>query len=169
MIIVDTDVLSAFAKIGQLDALQALFSVEVLNIPPGVLTEIKISLDAGYADACEIFQRCLRGSIQLVLLTDDEIALKEQLPDNFGEGEAEAIAICQNRNLPLLTNEKRIFQYCQQHGILCFRLPAVLRALWDNGVTKKEGVRKMIDDLMGKDNMKFKTEEIQTIFEKGDD
>jgi len=165
VIFVDTDILSAFAKIGQLDSLHALFSVEVLNIPPGVLTEIKISLDAGYNDAREIFQRYLRGSIQLVLLTDEEVALKEQLPDAFGKGESEAVAICQSRNLPLLTNEKRVFQYCQQHSIMCFRIPAILRALWENRIVTKDKVRKMIDDLMVKDNMGFKKEEIQAIFE----
>jgi len=167
MIIVDTDILSAFAKIGQLDSLYALFSVEVLSIPPGVLTEIEVSFDAGYADAREIFQRFLSGGIQLVLLTDYEVALKEQLPDAFGEGEAEAVAICQSRNLPLLTNEKRVLQYCQQHGITCFRIPAILRALWENGVTTKNEVRKMVDDLMDKDNMGFKKRDIQAIFEEG--
>ena len=47
MILVDTNILSALAKIDRLDLLFELFEVDCLQIVPSVLGEIQVNLEAG--------------------------------------------------------------------------------------------------------------------------
>jgi len=47
MIVVDTDILSALAKIDRLNVLFQVFKVSRIQVVPGVLSEIQVSLQEG--------------------------------------------------------------------------------------------------------------------------
>jgi predicted nucleic acid-binding protein len=51
-------------------------------------------------------------------------------PQRLNAGECEAIAICQERHIPLLTNDRRAVRYCQANGINVVDLPTILRLFW---------------------------------------
>lgn len=77
-------------------------------------------------------------------LTDDERALAAALPQGLNAGEGEAIALCQQRRLPLLSNDRRAVRYCQMNGIEAVDLPTILRLLWTRQVAPRTVVEQVI-------------------------
>jgi len=155
VILLDTDVLSAFAKIGKIDLLYQLFSTSVLYISPSVLEEVKVSYDKKYPFAMEIFQLIEKGRIKVVVLKEKEIYEKERLPIWFGEGEKESIILCLNRGGVLLSNEKKVKKFCEGRKIVCLRTPGLLKALIDEGIIEVKEAKRIIENLKNKDKMEF--------------
>jgi predicted nucleic acid-binding protein len=141
MILLDNDILSTFAKIKKLDILRILFAQDVLYITSGVLEEVQISLEEGYSYPKYIFDEIVNGKIKILYLKRIELIEKENLPETFGKGEKESIAICKHRNSILLSNEKKVATFCSSQGITAFRLPDILRALWVEKVLSKDKVK----------------------------
>ncbi len=113
MILADTDVLSAFAKIGSVHLLFELFQTSVLAVTEGVFKEIQRSAEAGHLFAKALTGMVDEGKIQIVQLTMEERTEAQALPSSLGTGERESIAILKNRSGILLSNESRVRHYCQ--------------------------------------------------------
>lgn len=77
-------------------------------------------------------------------LTPEETFKKTRLPESFGPGELEAVALCIRRNAILLSNDKRVRNYCQTHGIEVYDLVLLLRALWKEEVVSRGRVQKIV-------------------------
>lgn len=164
MILVDTDVLSALAKVDRLPLLFVLFQISRFTITPGVLAELTRSLAMGRQYAEEVFVLIGDGRIQVVSLTLEETTFRDMLPDTLGAGEGESIAVAKERKGMVISNESRVAHYCHQLEILCVRLPDILRALWVERVVSKQEVQTMIGNLQVKDRMQFKQETLDAIF-----
>lgn len=164
MIVADTDVLSAFAKVGAVQLLFDLFRADNLTITEGVYKEIQYSADTGRVFAKELTSMVDAGKIQVIHLTAEEKTETHTLPDTLGAGERESIIALRRRLGILLSNESRVKHYCKQFGITCVRIPDILRALWREGVIPKEGVMRLISDLENKDRMRFTERTLQAIF-----
>ncbi|GBC95750.1 hypothetical protein HRbin16_01544 [bacterium HR16] len=164
MIVADTDVLSAFAKVGAIQLLFDLFRTDNLTITEGVYKEIQYSADAGHAFAKELTSMVDAGKIRVVHLTAEEKKETYTLPDTLGAGERESIVALRRRSGMLLSNESRVKHYCGQFGITCVRIPDILRALWQEGLVSKEEVMRLISDLKDKDRMRFTERTLQAIF-----
>ncbi len=82
------------------------------------------------------------GRLRIVPLSADEIAAKPDLPASFGAGDSDCVIVAQRRNVPLLTNDRRVRNFCREHGITVFDLPQLMRALWENGVMSRNPVRR---------------------------
>ena len=65
MLILDTDIASAFAKSGHFDAMVKLFGS--IGITPGVYEELSVPLEYGYEYPEEIFEKA-----KLVTISDEE-------------------------------------------------------------------------------------------------
>lgn len=93
MLILDTDIASAFAKSGHFDAMVKLF--ESIGITPGVYEELSVPLEYGYEYPKEIFEKA-----KLVTISDEEqrgyLRLKRRLA-RIGKGERESIIVCLKR------------------------------------------------------------------------
>lgn len=163
MIYIDTDILSAFAKIKKLQLICNLFSHN-LHVSPSILNEIKISLDVGYQFAKEIFSFIEEGNLKISVLTEAESKEKANLPEQFGEGEKEILALCIIRGGVILSNERRVAEFCRAKNIHCHRIPAILRALWELKVCNINEVRTMVDELKAKDRMGFTQKALEEIF-----
>lgn len=87
MILVDTDILSALAKIDRLDLLFELFEVDCLQIVPSVLGEIQVNLQEGRLFAQKVLDLISQGKLEVVVLTDGERDPGKSLPNRFGAGE----------------------------------------------------------------------------------
>ena len=99
------------------------------------------------------------GRMQIVPLTSDEIAAKPNLPASFGAGDSDCVIIAQRRKLALLTNDRRVRNFCREHGITAFDLPQLLRALWENGVLSRNRMRRLVDEMEAAENMVIRNKE----------
>lgn len=94
-IIIDTDIASAFAKIGRLNLLKDLFSKHLVFITPRIFEELSVPLEYGYKFPLDIFD-----SFDVLNPTVEENeAYREMIVINrvLGKGELEAISICKSR------------------------------------------------------------------------
>jgi predicted nucleic acid-binding protein len=164
MILVDTDVISALAKVDGLSLLFPLFKRSTLSITPGVMAELSHSLTMGRPYAEMVFDYIGDGRLQVLTLTSEEITLRDALPYTLGAGERESIAVAKERAGLVVSNESRVAHHCRQLGIPCIRLPDILRALWTESVVSRQDVQAMIEDLQVKDRMQFKQETLDAIF-----
>lgn len=98
MILVDTDILSALAKVDRLSLLPALFPEQEMCVTPGVLAELEHSRARGRVYAQTLFAAVGRGEIHGVGLTPAERSLCSSLPSNLGIGERESIAVAKERD-----------------------------------------------------------------------
>lgn len=165
MILADTDMLSAMAKVTRLPLIFSLLRTTELNITPGVFGELKHSFDRGRPYAQDVFALIQTSQIRRINLTPSEIAFRDTLPATLGAGERESIAVSKERGGIILSNESRVAHYCRQYGIPCLRLPDLLRALWVEGIVSKQEVIDIISDLQVKDRMQFKQSVLDTIFD----
>lgn len=147
MIIADTNILSTFARIGQLDLLFAVAETEVLYLPPAVVKEIEIGLRRGRDFLQPIVDGLTGGGFQPLDLTAEEINLANTLPSSLNSGERECIALCAKRSGKLLTNDKRARNYCQTNRIPCLDLKLILRRLWQANHSTKSEVRNLIAEI----------------------
>ena len=163
MILADTDILSALAKITRLPLLFSLLQTTSLQMAPGVFTELAHSLNLRRRYAEDILSLVSTGQIQVIPLTEEEATFRDTLPRTLGAGERESIAIVKERGGMVLSNESRVAHCCQQYQIPCLRLPAILRALWVESVVAKQEVQDIIAGLQIKDRMQFKQSTLDAI------
>jgi predicted nucleic acid-binding protein len=130
MIIADTDILSALAKVGRMPILLSLFNTTELYITPAVFSEIEHSFDLGRQYAVDLFGMLNTGQLRIAYLTPEEVSFRDTLPVTLGSGERESIAAARGRSGILLSNESRVANICREHQVDCVRLADILRALW---------------------------------------
>ncbi|ODS34949.1 MAG: hypothetical protein A7316_04780 [Candidatus Altiarchaeales archaeon WOR_SM1_86-2] len=137
----------------------ATFQDENIAIVPAVYEELTDGVNKGYQTLARVLELVDKQAIKILPLTEDEITAKARLPASFDEGEREAIVVAKTRNLQITTNEKQIGNYCREEGILYLNLPDLLRMMWLNEILSKSDVRAMVNEIEGKDNIKFKSTE----------
>ena len=123
MIVLDTNILGTFTRVGALDLLRALFPKDELGVTPAVYSE----LVAGMREGRQFLQTAVKlvesGELALFALTAEEVVHRVQLPGSLNEGEAQSIAVCQSRGAAFLTNDRRAHNYCISENIEVFDLP----------------------------------------------
>lgn len=164
MIVADTDMLSAFAKIGRLPLLRAAVRAGRLHVTPAIRAELQYGADQGWPDSMDVLAGLQDGSLVEVALTPEEQSLAGSLPVPLGAGEREGIALALMRGALLLSNESRVLHFCRLRGADCLRLPDILRALWVRGLATKGDVAAIMDDLRAKDRMAFRQRDVDAIF-----
>ena len=87
MILIDTDILSALAKIARLPLLFALLQTTRLHITPGVFGELMYSFNLKRQYAADVFALIVADQLQLVYLTQEEARFRNTLPATLGAGE----------------------------------------------------------------------------------
>ena len=159
MIVLDTNIIGTFARIGAMHLLLALFPKDEIGITPAVYAE----LVAGVREGRQFLQTAVEltgsGKLKLFALTAEEVVQRVGLPGSLNEGECQSIAVCRSRGAAFLSNDRRARNYCLSEGIEVFDLPDVLRALWKLGVCSKRKVRKLVGDIETKERMVIKHKE----------
>ncbi len=156
MIICDTNILSTFARVGVLKLLFKLFPKQEFFIPKAVYEEIMEAIRHGAAFLHSVLALVDSGQIHLLTLTFEEARDKTTLPQSFGSGELEGVIICARRSSILLTNDKRVRNYCQEHGIEVYDLVLLLRTLWRKKVVSRKVVQKIVNDIERLERLVFK-------------
>ena len=163
-IISDTNILSSLAAANALDRLQRLFARSRLSIPPAVRAELLVAVERGRIYLEVLTTAIVAGEIPVLELTQAEHALVTTLPRKLGLGECQAIALCQQRHLALLSNDRRAVRYCQTNGIDVVDLPTVLRLFWTRQVTTPTEVEQIISRMEQVERLMLSAEQRAAIF-----
>lgn len=97
MVLVDTNILSTFAKIGQLPLLLQLFTQEGIGVVPAVYEEVQEGVSQGYEALQAVIALVQHGQLMLVVPTAEEIVAKSAWPRAFDAGERETLAVATAR------------------------------------------------------------------------
>jgi len=162
MVVIDTDILSMFAKIDAIDTLKKLFKDRIV-MTPRIRDEVSIPLEYGY-----VFPLNVISKIETVTLSPFVLKEYERLSENWtlGRGELEAISYCKSENCIFLTNDRKAQELAKKEGVRVITLQAVLRALWKTGVKTKEETIKILDMIKEADNLYISPESEEEIFKE---
>lgn len=152
MILLDTNVLSTFGKINRLNLLFDIFKEDIC-ISSNVLDEIKNADEQGYSFADKVISLIDEGKIMVISSSQEERQYMVTLPLSFGSGERDSVAIAKKRRGVFVTNEKRLWNFCETEEIDFLTLNNLLKLLWKDKILTKEEVRKLIDEIEEKDNI----------------
>ncbi len=144
MIISDTNILGSFAAARAIPLLLKTLQVDIVYVPPGVYDELAAGQAAGVEHLGIIEDLVGAGSLRLIELTEKDRTRMASLPPSFKRGEREAVAIAMRTGATLLSNEKRVVNFCLRQGVQCLDLITLLRYVWQRGVATKARVRTLI-------------------------
>ena len=156
-ILLDTDILSAFAKTGEVGLLKDLFPGDELLIPDGVYEELMHIKELGYEFVDDILDL-----VKDTTMTQDELTVYHSFlsSTNLGKGELQCIAICTSRNYPFLTNDKEAKNFARAKNIKAWDIPDILKALWKTKIKSQDDVAVLMDKLEQKDKMIIKNKNL---------
>jgi predicted nucleic acid-binding protein len=141
--ILDTNVLSLFAKVNRLHLLQQ-FSKIPLYITPFIQHELEVGLENGVSYLEDALQLVEAGHLQVIPPDKSDKLFMSKLPPKLGLGEAEAIALCHRRNLAFITRDRKAANYCERAGIGFIRLIDLLKQLESVGLLNAATIDKML-------------------------
>lgn len=146
MILVDTNVVTTFAKVGKLPLLFAA-TANTLYISPNVYRELQEGVVKGYAVLQAVLDLLAVGQIQVITLTEADQSTAAQLPLAAAKGEVDSLAYCLNHEALFLTNDRRAGNLGSSLGVTCLTLATILRRLWRSGKLSKTQVTALIREI----------------------
>lgn len=151
MIILDTDIASAFAKAGTLDALVDLLSARhEICITPKLYEELQVPLIFGYDFPERIF-----ACVKVLDLTQEEQrdyrAWLGQFP-TVGKGELEAIIVCKHRQGIFSSLDRQALRIASREGVPTLPLGAMLLEFLERRIYTKAELRNLIEGINRADN-----------------
>ena len=163
-VIIDTDILSMFAKVGAVDVLEGLLGKGRVAMTPAIRDEISIPMEYGYTFPGEVLSR-----IPVVPLTAQVLEEYERswttMGYSLGKGELEAIAFCRVAGALFATNDSAARKFAQDQNVQVVSLQAILRGLWVSGMRSKAEVKELLEHIKKADYLKVPPEVEVEIFE----
>ena len=156
MIISDSNILSSFAAARSLPLLFAVVGEDTIYISPAVYRELQEGLVRGLSYLSGILELIESKRIRLLAVTDQDWEQMALLPVSFGDGEREAVAMCIRVKATLLSNEKRVVNYCDRSGVVCLNLKTLLKMLWSDDIASKSKVKTMMKRMAKIEGFVFK-------------
>lgn len=149
-VVLDTDFLSSFLKIEQLDLIRDFFQTENLLVPTAVYREIAVT---PWFPALAVLDWVQVRAIDLdqvpVLTSDREFS-------ELGSGEQEAIALASSlTDSALLMSDRRALHCARRQRIHAVNIPAFLLAYRRSGQATVETIQELVDALREKDHYGF--------------
>lgn len=150
--LLDTDILSIFAKAGALPLLYALFRCQRLPITPGVFEELLVPLEYGYEFPKEILARS-----EIVVMTPDEVPIYEslRLEGKVSAADAELIAICRQRGWVYGAMDRVALRCAEEQGVRTVDLQALLKAMLEANLLDQEELRALIERMEREDRTRL--------------
>lgn len=142
-VIVDTDILSMFAKVDAVDLLEKFLGRGRVAMTPAIRDEISSPLQFGYT-----FPNSVLSQIPVVPLSGRAWQEYERLwatTSSLGKGELEAIAICRVEGALFATNDSTARRFAQDQSVQVISLQAILRGLWQSGLRSKAEVTELLE------------------------
>lgn len=161
-ILIDTDILSMFAKVHEVARLVAFLGPAEVAMTPGIRDEISAPLRYGYT-----FPKEVLSQVPAVLFTERVWQAYERLwamGSSLGKGEIEAIAYCQVEPALFVTNDTKARQFAEQQGITVISFQALLRGLWRSGAQSRAEVQALLERIKASDHLVVPLEVEREIF-----
>ncbi|MFL6203546.1 MAG: hypothetical protein ACJ76J_30635 [Thermoanaerobaculia bacterium] len=144
-VVLDTDFLSAFLKIGRLALVRDFYGADSLLVPSAVLHEV--SSTPLFAELNQL------PWIRVVTPESSPPALQ-----GLGAGEREAIGLAQQVKTLVLTNDNQARRAAQRIGVAAVDIPSFLLSCKSSGFLSREGIGEVVNALMEKDRYGFRKE-----------
>jgi predicted nucleic acid-binding protein len=148
LLILDTDIASAFAKAGHFDRLIQLFGK--VGITPMVYEELQTPLMYGYAYPDEIF-----NNAELVTISEEEqrdyLKLMEEHA-KIWKGEIECMVVCRKRGFLFSSFDKKAVSMAKEFGVNVITAGAIFKGFLIKGIATKKEVLKILQDIETSDN-----------------
>ncbi|MGB9774904.1 hypothetical protein [Thermogutta sp.] len=161
-IVLDTDFLSAFLKIGRMDLIRTLYQVENVQIPPAVYREVAQTT---------LLPRLAKLSWVQVSVPDADVLTRLTGQEGFqalGAGERECIALALGQpDAVLMMNDNKARQVAAQYGLTVINIPAFLLACKWASILDQADLETLIDDLQEKDHYGFRPEVLAMLLDSG--
>jgi len=150
-VLLDTDLTSAFAKVGRLELLGRLFAGIDLGIAFEVYTEMLVPIEYVYHFPEAVFAVCET----IYPHPEEMVTVQRRLVDmkTLGRGELETITICQARGWFYAAIDQKAIAYARSLGVTVFPLRVILRLFWMRHILSQEEVRTLIQELWEKDKL----------------
>lgn len=145
MVLVDINILSTFARVGEMRLLWKLFPGESLGVTPTTCQETLEAVRLGCGFLQESMELIRSGKLQLVSPSVEEVVAQEALPGAFSLADKECLTLSQSRGYALLTNDRRLRNFCREQGVAVYDLPQLLRALWRKKIVSKKRVHQILE------------------------
>jgi len=150
-IILDTDFLSSFLKIGQCELVRRFYQVEQVIVPLAVYRELAQT---------ELLAQLLETHWIVVAPTIpsfDDVLLQNTTFQALGNGEQACIQLVRTlAQVVLLMNDNKARRYAQSLGLDVINIPAFLLACKLAGLVNLEQMEQIIQDLKEQDFYEFK-------------
>lgn len=165
-VIVDTDVLSIFAKVDALDVLDSYFGEDRYVITPGIQAELAVPLQYGYS-----FPQAILERVEATGLSDKEwkAHISTTIEKRIGQGESEAIAVCAERKWIFVTNDAQAARIAQETGVQTVSFPALVRGIWLREILDKFQIEQLLTNIQNADRLSIPPEVVTAIFAERDD
>jgi len=149
--IIDTDIISCFAKVGRLKLLEALF--QKLLLPSEVIHDLIKAREAGYDYLAEVY----KTNYEVINRKGEEFKKLLERKE-LHAGEVEAVCICKEdiENRVLITNDKQAKGYCKENGIEFMDLEDILYVIKRKSMLNKEGILQLIEDIETRERTEIK-------------
>ena len=135
-VVLDTDVLSIFAKVEELQLLEALFGKGKLLVTPVIYQELMVPLSYGYHFPEKVFTV---GTLTLLTIEEKQFAVDLQRRNQRpGEGEAEALSLCKARQWLFVSNDAAALRSVHVENCPYMGLEPLFRLLWTREVITKQ-------------------------------
>jgi predicted nucleic acid-binding protein len=165
-IVVDTDILSMFAKAGAMPVLGAFLGQGRLVMTPAIYDEITAPLQYGYT-----YPMAVLAQVPVEPLTAQIWQEYERLwglRSALGKGELQAIAFCKVEGTLFATNDGVARRFAREQGVQVLTLQAILRGLWLSGSRSKDEVRVLLECIKEADALEVPPEVEREIFGESD-
>ncbi len=150
-VVIDTDILSTFVKVGKTGLLHRLFPKSRILLCPAVHSEISRAVKLGIVDS-------VPASVSRIELALSEKRLAREIGERtaLGAADIECLAVAKSRECLMLTNDRQVANETLSIAVNQLGLPLLLRELWKSGVLSKAGVVKLVDEIERKDRIAIK-------------
>jgi predicted nucleic acid-binding protein len=147
-VVLDTDFLSSFLKIGRLALIREFYGVDSLCVPPAVFQELsRTSL------AQELSQFSW-----IRIIAPNRFAPPVEVLSGLGVGEQEAIGLAQQLKALLLTSDNKARQAAERVEVAVADIPGFLLSCKSSGFVNRDEIRQLVDELKEKDRYAFRKE-----------
>ncbi len=149
--VIDTDILSTFVKVGKTRLLHRLFAKSRILLCPAVHAEISRAVKLGIVDS-------IPGSLSRIELAVSEKRLAQEIGERaaLGAADIECLAVAKSRDCLMLTNDRQAASEALSLGVAHLSLPLLLRELRRSGVLSKAATAKLVDEIERKDMIVIK-------------
>jgi len=144
--LLDTNILSVFAKLGRLELLFQVLGAPLV-ISPNVQRELQSGLALGYENLRPALALLETGQLQAISIEAAEQGLLARVPFPPDKGEADSLAWCIAHAGTFVTNDERAARRASALGVHVVRQRDILRALWVKGLLSIEQVRALIVEM----------------------